>query len=175
MKTRRHTRVYVLIMVVITVLGLPARMIQDQLPTWYVQYFGDYLWAMLLFFIFALFFRNMSTLKVAAVTLLFTYSIEVSQLFHPQWLEALRSIKVFALILGYGFLWSDIVAYTLGISTGVLIECFLLRNMVCQVNATQYLEKRAERGSREKLLTVLAKAPDTEPEEYDRLYGNPPS
>jgi hypothetical protein len=32
-----------------------------------------------------------------------------------------------------------------------------------------YLEIRAKRGSREKLLAVLAKAPDVEPEEFDRL------
>jgi hypothetical protein len=115
-------------MVVITALGLPARMVQEQLPTWYTLYFGDYLWAMLLFFVFALTLQNMSTFKVAIVTLLFTYSIEISQLFHPQWLDALRSIKLFALVLGYGFLWSDIAAYTLGISTAALVEHFLLRN-----------------------------------------------
>ncbi|MGC9397185.1 MAG: DUF2809 domain-containing protein [Anaerolineae bacterium] len=128
MKTKRHTRICLLMMLAITAFGLPARIIQDRLPTWYVQYFGDYLWAMLLFFVFALILQSMSTFKVAVVTLLFTYSIEVSQLFHPPWLETLRSIKVFALILGYGFLWSDIVAYTLGISTGALVEHFLLRN-----------------------------------------------
>jgi hypothetical protein len=127
MNTKRQTRIYLLIMAVITAFGLPARMIQDRLPAWYVQYFGDYLWAMLLFFIFALILHNMSTFKVAIITLLFTYGIEISQLFHPQWLEDLRSIKLFALILGFTFLWSDIVAYTLGISTGVLIEYFLLR------------------------------------------------
>jgi hypothetical protein len=32
-----------------------------------------------------------------------------------------------------------------------------------------YLEIRAKRGSREKLLAVLAKAPDVEPEENDKL------
>lgn len=32
-----------------------------------------------------------------------------------------------------------------------------------------YLEERAKRGSREKLLAVLAKAPDVDPEEYDKL------
>ncbi len=31
------------------------------------------------------------------------------------------------------------------------------------------LEQRAARGSREKLMAILAKAPDVEPEEYDRL------
>jgi hypothetical protein len=41
---------------------------------------------------------------------------------------------------------------------------------IASLNALDdYLEKRAERGSREKLLAVLAKAPDVEPEDYDRL------
>jgi hypothetical protein len=32
-----------------------------------------------------------------------------------------------------------------------------------------YLAERAKRGSREKLLAVLAKAPDVEAEDYDKL------
>lgn len=32
-----------------------------------------------------------------------------------------------------------------------------------------YLAERAQRGSREKLLAVLAKAPDVDPEEHDKL------
>ena len=124
----RHLRIYLLIMLVITAFGLPARIIQDRLPGWYVQYFGDYLWAMLLFFVFALLSQNMSTFKVAIASLLFAYSIEVTQLFHPPWLEYLRSIKVLALILGFTFLWSDIAAYTLGILTGALIDYLLIRN-----------------------------------------------
>jgi hypothetical protein len=126
MNTRRDLRIYLLIMAVIIAFGLPARIIHGQLPTWYTLYFGDYLWAMLLFFLFALTLRTMSTFKVAVITLLFTYLIEISQLFHPGWLEYLRSIKLFALVLGYGFLWSDIAAYTLGIFTGALLEYFLL-------------------------------------------------
>ena len=126
---KRNPRIYLLVMVLITAFGLPARTVQDRLPAWYVQYFGDYLWAMLLFFIFALILQNVNTTKVAFVTLLFTYGIEITQLFHPPWLEYLRSIKIFALILGFTFLWSDIIAYTLGIFTGAVIEYFLLRNI----------------------------------------------
>jgi hypothetical protein len=33
----------------------------------------------------------------------------------------------------------------------------------------EYLQERAKRGSREKFEAVLAKVPDVEPEEYDRL------
>ncbi len=40
---------------------------------------------------------------------------------------------------------------------------------IATLNTLEYLAERAKRGSREKLLAVLAKAPDVEPEEYDRL------
>jgi len=40
---------------------------------------------------------------------------------------------------------------------------------IASLKALAYLGKRARRGSREKLLAVLAKAPDVEPEEHDRL------
>ncbi len=33
----------------------------------------------------------------------------------------------------------------------------------------EYLEKRAKRGSREKFEAALARLPDTEPEDYDKL------
>jgi len=40
---------------------------------------------------------------------------------------------------------------------------------IATLMTVDYLEARAERGNREKLLAVLAKAPDVEPEEDDRL------
>lgn len=40
---------------------------------------------------------------------------------------------------------------------------------VAALQAVDYLEERAKRGSREKLLAILANAPDVEPEERDRL------
>lgn len=40
---------------------------------------------------------------------------------------------------------------------------------IAALQTVNYLEERAKRGSREKLLAVLAKAPDVEPEDYDRL------
>jgi hypothetical protein len=40
---------------------------------------------------------------------------------------------------------------------------------IATLSTMDYLEERAKRGSREKFLAVLEKAPDVEPEEYDRL------
>ncbi len=109
-------------------IGLPSRLIPAaHLPRWHVLYCGDYLWAMLIFFGLALCWKGAGTFKVVVTTLLLTYFIEFTQLFHPPWLEQLRSIKICALVIGYDYSWSDLVAYTLGISTGCLIEWAMLR------------------------------------------------
>jgi hypothetical protein len=55
---------------------------------------------------------------------------------------------------------------------GVSINQFVtlaIAEKIATLTTIEYLEKRAERGSREKLLSVLRKAPDVEPEERDRL------
>ncbi len=55
---------------------------------------------------------------------------------------------------------------------GISINQFVMlavAEKVAALQAIEYLEERARRGSREKLLAILAKAPDVEPEEYDRL------
>jgi len=40
---------------------------------------------------------------------------------------------------------------------------------IAALTTLDYLEERAKRGSRDRLLAVLAKAPDVEPEAYDKL------
>jgi len=60
------------------------------------------------------------------------------------------------------------VAKTEGISMNQFVT-IALAEKIASLNTLDYLEKRAKRGDREKLLAVLAKAPDVEPEEYDRL------
>ena len=55
---------------------------------------------------------------------------------------------------------------------GVSLNQFVmlaLAEKVATLQAIDYLEQRAARGSREKLLAILAKAPDVEHEAYDRL------
>jgi hypothetical protein len=55
---------------------------------------------------------------------------------------------------------------------GVSMNQFIsiaLAEKIASIKTLKYLEERAKRGSREQLLELLAKAPDVEPEEYDRL------
>lgn len=55
-----------------------------------------------------------------------------------------------------------------GISVDQYVAFAAAEKMAAQ-DAARYLEERAKRGSREKLLRVLAKAPDVEPDAHDRL------
>ena len=60
------------------------------------------------------------------------------------------------------------VAKVEGVSMNQFVT-IAIAEKIASLNTLNYLGKRAKRGSREKLLMVLAKAPDVEPEEYDRL------
>lgn len=55
-----------------------------------------------------------------------------------------------------------------GISTDYLVALAVAEKMA-SLRTVEYLRERAARGSREKFEAVLAKVPDVEPEEYDRL------
>ncbi len=57
--------------------------------------------------------------------LLFSFAIEFSQLYKALWINNLRHTLFGRLVLGEGFLWSDLVCYTVGIAIGVLIDILL--------------------------------------------------
>lgn len=61
---------------------------------------------------------------------------------------------------------------TLAVREGISVYDFIMlavAEKTATLTTVTYLADRAKRGSREKLLSVLAKAPDAEPEEHDKL------
>ena len=55
---------------------------------------------------------------------------------------------------------------------GISINQFVMlavAEKVASISTIEYLEKRARRGNREKLLEILNKVRDVEPEPFDRL------
>ena len=55
---------------------------------------------------------------------------------------------------------------------GISVNQFVMlavAEKIASISTIEYLEKRAARGNRERLLEILGKAPDVEPEEFDRL------
>ena len=56
------------------------------------------------------------------VAMAFAVAIELSQLYHAPWIDSIRRTTLGGLILGFGFLWSDLACYALGVGLGVLVE-----------------------------------------------------
>ncbi len=52
----------------------------------------------------------------------FSFCIELSQLYHAEWIDAIRQYRIIALIIGHGFLWSDLICYFVGIIAGAFLE-----------------------------------------------------
>ena len=119
---KRNGFMYFFLVMTVMILGLSTRRFSIYFPNWIELYLGDALWALMIFFLFGFLFRTRETKWVTAGALLFSFSIEISQLYHSQWIDSLRKTRIGGLVLGYGFLWSDLVSYTVGIGVGVLIE-----------------------------------------------------
>ena len=52
----------------------------------------------------------------------FSVTIEVSQLCHASWIDSIRGTTLGGLLLGFGFVWSDLACYAVGVGLGMLIE-----------------------------------------------------
>ncbi|MBE5106711.1 DUF2809 domain-containing protein [Bacillus thuringiensis] len=125
MNTKRNRLLYAVFTVVVIILGLSSRKFAFALPNLLNDYLGDALWALMIFTGFGFLFPTIKTKKLAFISLIFCYGIEISQLYHAEWIDSIRATTLGGLVLGYGFLWSDLVAYTIGVGMGILCKLIL--------------------------------------------------
>ena len=62
---------------------------------------------------------------MAALALAFSVLIELSQLYHAPWIDGIRQTTLGGLVLGFGFLWSDLACYTAGVACALVIDNLL--------------------------------------------------
>jgi hypothetical protein len=124
----RNRLVYALIIFIVVVLGLGSRAYPELLPDFIAKYAGDTLWALMAFLLIGFTFPRLSTVKVATIALLFSVCIELSQLYHAPWIDEIRRYRLVALVIGRGFLWSDLVCYSVGVAMGALGEIMWTRH-----------------------------------------------
>lgn len=120
LKRKRHFHFILLILVLI--LGLSSREYAENLPDYVNVYLGDAMWALMVYTLFGLLFKDLSIRKTGIAGFAFCLLIECSQLYHLPWIDAIRNTTLGGLVLGYGFLWIDLLAYTIGIVFGMLME-----------------------------------------------------
>lgn len=90
--------------------------------------FGDFLVVILLFYLVKAFF-NLSNKTVAVSVLIFAYIVEFLQLTPLLEFLGLENNRLAVIVFGATFSIGDLVAYTLGIVTVLLLEKFLTRKL----------------------------------------------
>lgn len=123
-KMDRNRILYVALVILTMALGILSRKVPG-LPDFIGLYAGDTLWALMVFLGIAFLFKKLPTRYVVLMALVFAFGIEGSQLYHAPWIDALRATTLGGLVLGYGFLWSDLVCYTIGILLGGILDYLL--------------------------------------------------
>lgn len=113
---------YFLITVLVMLLGLMSRKFDSYLPNIVAPYIGDTLWAMMVYFGFRFVNPNAKKRNTLIAAFIFSFGIEISQLYHSAWIDNIRGTTIGGLVLGYGFLWSDLICYSIGIVLGFLAE-----------------------------------------------------
>lgn len=103
-------------------LGLGSRRHTAALPPLVATYAGDVLWAGMVFWLGALLAPRAPTTHLAIAAFTIAVAVELSQLYRPPWLDAIRATRGGALVLGQGFLWSDLVCYAAGVAGAALLD-----------------------------------------------------
>jgi Protein of unknown function (DUF2809) len=113
---------YVGLLVATILLGLATRRFPQAFPQIVATYGGDTLWAMMVVWLFAIARPKATTMALAVSAIVVALLIECSQLYHAPWIDSLRVTTPGALVLGQGFLWTDLVCYAVGVLLAALID-----------------------------------------------------
>jgi tetratricopeptide (TPR) repeat protein len=127
MQIPRSRVVWMALIALVAVCGLGSRKYAVYLPYFIAAYAGDTAWTLAVFLGLGLFFPRLSTWSVTALSLVISFTVEFSQLYHAPWIDAIRGTTMGHLALGSGFDPKDLACYTVGASIGVLLEALRKR------------------------------------------------
>ncbi|MFC3748615.1 DUF2809 domain-containing protein [Paenibacillus sp. GCM10012306] len=114
--------IYLSAVLLVIVLGLGSRAFAEQLPPFVSRHFGDALWGSMVYLGFRMLWTRRQLLFSFWLSLLFSYGIEFSQLYQADWINNIRATVLGGLVLGKGFLWIDLLRYTIGITVVFVLD-----------------------------------------------------
>jgi hypothetical protein len=114
--------VYFILSLLTIVLGIASRKIVV-IPL----FVGDILYAVLVYFGFRWLFLKSKILWQIALPLLFCFVIEIQQISTATTLITIRKTTLGHYVLGQGFLWSDLLCYSIDIGLANLVDQFWLK------------------------------------------------
>jgi hypothetical protein len=92
------------------------------LPEFVRTYAGDALWALMVFLGLGLVFPQARTRTIAVAALGIAFAVEFSQLYEAEWINRIRATRVGGLVLGRGWVTTDLICYATGVALGAMGE-----------------------------------------------------
>jgi hypothetical protein len=138
-KPGRGPLVQVGIIALAAILGIGSRRFAHALPRLVAAYAGDTMWGLAAFAAIGFLRPRASTRTVTLLAMTFSVAIELSQLYHAPWIDLIRETTLGGLVLGYGFLWSDLACYAAGVGLGLVIEMTRCRHSAQEPNGAAEL------------------------------------
>ena len=114
---------YFLLTIDVMLIGLASRRFSTA-GSFVYDNLGDALWAAMIYFGVRFLFTKMPKKTSAVAALSFSFFIELTQLYQADWLNTLRHTTLGGLVLGSGFLWSDMVMYGVGVGFAWFFDDF---------------------------------------------------
>jgi Protein of unknown function (DUF2809) len=109
---RRNPLIQIILIALSCLVGIVSRRYAHVFPAFIAAHAGDTLWALAAFLKIGLALPRASTRTIALLAMSFSVAVEISQLYHTPWIDSIRQTILGGLILGFGFLWSDLACCT---------------------------------------------------------------
>ena len=115
-------------LIAVIALGLASRRFPGLFPELLGKYPGDALWAAAVYLAWALLLPNARSIRLAGLALTAAFLVELLQLYHAPWIDAVRAYPMGHLLLGSTFNPADLAACSAGVLLALLTD-LLLRNV----------------------------------------------
>ncbi len=123
----RNRYIYILLLLVVIACGLISRL--NFIPLFIYPYLGDFFYAIMVCVLVALIAKQYHPKHIALYSILLCFAIELQQLYQASWILDIRNNALGGLVLGHGFLWSDLGAYALGVLCFYGVELYAFRRI----------------------------------------------
>lgn len=115
-------------LIVVIALGLASRKFPGLFPELLGKYPGDALWAAAVYLAWAMLLPNVHAIRLTGLALTTSFLVELLQLYHAPWIDAIRAEPIGHLVLGSTFNPADLVAYLAGMLLALLTDLLFLRD-----------------------------------------------
>ncbi|MBC8175505.1 MAG: DUF2809 domain-containing protein [Candidatus Marinimicrobia bacterium] len=121
----KSQKINLILLLIITLIGFSTKLYSGPASYWVNNSLGGVFYEIFWCLLILLFLPKKSPWKISSSILLITCILEFMQLWHPQFLESIRSYFIGATLLGTSFTWWDFPYYFMGCGVGWLLMIVL--------------------------------------------------